>query len=402
MKFRLPHGVVEPYSVAPWAEEKPADKIPHLLRLLRGDFLCAPFGGSESAYRGEQHPPHGETANAAWTFESLEKDAARTTLHLSLRTKIRPGRVEKFIGLRRGETALYCRHVFSGFSGRMNLGHHATLKFSDAPGAHEQGLVATSPIAFAQVLPVPFEKPEEGGYSSLKPGAAFTRLDQVPAADGTTADLSRYPARRGFEDLVMITHEAAPDFAWTAVTFPAQRYVWFALKDPRVLRSTVLWHSNGGRHYAPWSGRHTGVLGLEDVTSLFSSWARGIGAGEPGEPSRHRDVPHARPEAAVGGELHHGRRGGPARLGRREGDCARAGRDRAAVREGPRRARGGGCGVFAVAVAAVCDPPPSRGARRLPLHRSRLRKAVDSRRGIFAFPPRSYERGYESGLLPSR
>lgn len=269
VKFRLPHGVVEPYSVAPWAEEKPADKIPHLLRLLRGDFLCAPFGGSESAYRGEQHPPHGETANAAWTFESLEKDAARTTLHLSLRTKIRPGRVEKFIGLRRGETALYCRHVFSGFSGRMNLGHHATLKFSDAPGAHEQGLVATSPIAFAQVLPVPFEKPEEGGYSSLKPGAAFTRLDQVPAADGTTADLSRYPARRGFEDLVMITHEAAPDFAWTAVTFPAQRYVWFALKDPRVLRSTVLWHSNGGRHYAPWSGRHTGVLGLEDVTSYF-------------------------------------------------------------------------------------------------------------------------------------
>ena len=67
----------------------------------------------------------------------------------------------------------------------------------------------------------------------------------------------------------MVVHEATPDFAWTAVTFPAQRYVWFALKDPRVLRSTVLWHSNGGRHYPPWNGRHVNVLGMEDVTTYF-------------------------------------------------------------------------------------------------------------------------------------
>jgi hypothetical protein len=30
-----------------------------------------------------------------------------------------------------------------------------------------------------------------------------------------------------------------------------------------------MWHSNGGRHYAPWSGRHRAVLGLEEVTSSF-------------------------------------------------------------------------------------------------------------------------------------
>jgi hypothetical protein len=53
------------------------------------------------------------------------------------------------------------------------------------------------------------------------------------------------------------------------VTFPDEGYVWFALKDPRVLRSTVLWISNGGRHYAPWSGRHVSVMGLEDVTAYF-------------------------------------------------------------------------------------------------------------------------------------
>jgi hypothetical protein len=58
-------------------------------------------------------------------------------------------------------------------------------------------------------------------------------------------------------------------FAWTAVTFPKQRYVWFALKDPKVLRSTVMWISNGGRHYPPWNGRHVNVMGLEEVTACF-------------------------------------------------------------------------------------------------------------------------------------
>ena len=63
--------------------------------------------------------------------------------------------------------------------------------------------------------------------------------------------------------------DARAAFAWTAVTFPRQRYVWFALKNPRVLRSTILWISNGGRHYPPWSGRHVNVMGLEEVTANF-------------------------------------------------------------------------------------------------------------------------------------
>jgi len=266
VRFRLPHGVVQPFSIAPWAEEKTGSELPALLKSLRGDFFCAPFGGNEKAYRGERHPPHGETANAPWKLESIKKSKAETELHLSLGTKVRPGRVDKTLRLRRGETAVYCRHVLSNMSGRMSLGHHAMLKF---PGAAGSGLVATSPISFAQVLPVAFEKPAGRGYSSLKAGALFSRLDQVPALDGTVADLSRYPARRGFDDLAMVVHEATPDFAWTAVTFPAQRYVWFALKDPRVLRSTVLWISNGGRHYPPWKGRHVNVMGLEDVTAYF-------------------------------------------------------------------------------------------------------------------------------------
>jgi hypothetical protein len=174
--------------------------------------------------------------------------------------------VDKHVALRRGHTALYVRHVVSGMAGPMSVGHHAMLRFPDRPGS---GLVAASPFAFGQTSPVAVETPETDGASALAVGAEFASLDAVPTAAGETADLSRYPARRGFEDLVMLAADPGRALAWTAVTFPDEGYVWFTLKDPRVLRQTVLWLSNGGRRYPPWSGRHVNVLGLEEVTSYF-------------------------------------------------------------------------------------------------------------------------------------
>jgi hypothetical protein len=257
---------IRPYAVAPWVEEKLDPSLPPILQVLRGDFFCLPFGGNAKPFRGEKHPVHGETANARWRFESLEKRPDRTALHLSLQLKIRPGRVDKRIFLIEGQNTLYCQHLVSGMRGPMNLGHHAMLKFPDTPGS---GWLSTSRFVHGQVLPLPFESAAQGGYSCLKPGAEFDSLEAVPMSNGETADLSRYPARRGFEDLVMLVSDDKAPWAWTAVAFPQQRFVWFALKDPRVLRETIFWISNGGRHYPPWSSRHVNVMGLEEVISFF-------------------------------------------------------------------------------------------------------------------------------------
>jgi hypothetical protein len=257
---------LRPYSVAPWAEERTEPSLLPLLKALRGDFFCLPFGGNATPFGREKHPVHGETANARWQFRSLESSKGRSCLHLSLATRVRRGRVDKRIWLLNGHNTIYSQHVVSGMSGPMNLGHHAMLKFPDTPGS---GLVSTSRFVYGQVFPQAFELPEQGGYSWLKLGAEFNSLEKVPTLDGKTADLTRYPARRGFEDLVMVVSDAKAPFAWTAVTFPDQGYAWFALKDPRILRETVLWISNGGRHYPPWSGRHVNVMGLEEVTSYF-------------------------------------------------------------------------------------------------------------------------------------
>jgi len=55
---------IQPFSVAPWAQERFNPPLKPIIQVLRGDFFCLPFGGNGTPYRGERHPIHGETANA--------------------------------------------------------------------------------------------------------------------------------------------------------------------------------------------------------------------------------------------------------------------------------------------------------------------------------------------------
>ncbi|MEL6061919.1 hypothetical protein [Methylobacterium sp. DCY52] len=78
--FPLPDGrTVSPLQVAPWANEPGAEALPPILRALRGEWSCVPFGfDAERALTpgwqiaGESFAgaevPHGHGANARWTF----------------------------------------------------------------------------------------------------------------------------------------------------------------------------------------------------------------------------------------------------------------------------------------------------------------------------------------------
>lgn len=268
--FHTEAGPIQPFSVAPWSADDLPRAAPAVLRMLRGDFFCAPFGGNGTPWRGERHPVHGESSGQRWSLVRSSVRTDRAILEASLRTRVRPGRLVKRIELRPGETNLYCRHVLAGMTGPLSLGHHTMLRFSDESG---EGRLALSPWRLGRVCPVPFEDPSQGGYSALRAGASFRSLGSVPLAAGGTADLASYPARAGFDDLAMVSarlpRRGPPRPAWSSVTFPKGGYLWFSLKDPRVLASTILWFSNGGRHYPPWNGRHRQVLGVEEATSFF-------------------------------------------------------------------------------------------------------------------------------------
>jgi hypothetical protein len=266
VQFKTPHGRIQPFSVAPWLPAEIGSDLPGVLRNLRGDFFCMPFGGNTKPWKGRQYPVHGLTSEARWRFVSHSKSRDGAELAVKMRTDSRAGLITKRVRLILGQTVLYCSHEIEGMEGRMCMGHHAMLRIPDREGAAH---LACSKFRFGQVRPVQFEDPQLRGYSSLRQGATFRHLRRVPRDVGGYADLTRYPARGGFEDLVLLATHPANGLSWFAVTFPEERYLWFALKNPAQLASTILWHSNGGRHYPPWSGRHRPVLGVEDITGFF-------------------------------------------------------------------------------------------------------------------------------------
>jgi len=258
---------VQPYHVSPWQNEGLRDLPAPVLTALRGDWFCLPFGGNGAEFRHENHPPHGEVAGGAWTYVDTRHGDGRHTLVLAFEPQVRPGRIVKELTLVDGHNAVYSRHVVSGFAGPAPCGHHATLAMPDAEGVFR---VATGPIEFGMTNPSRFSDPAKGEYQSLAIAAPFTDLTRVPLLENGAgdADLTRLPARRGHADLVQVVNRPE-GIAWTCAVRTDEGWMWWALKDPKVLGSTLLWIENRGRHGSPWNGRNN-CLGLEDVTTFFA------------------------------------------------------------------------------------------------------------------------------------
>ena len=264
--YRDTNKPVQPYYVSPWQDEGLKLDVPVLVA-LRGDFFCMPFGGNSDKFNGEQHPPHGEVAGSQWHHLETKHHGALTTLKLELETKVRPGRVTKEISLIEGDNVVYGTDTITGFAGPTPLGHHATLGMPDKEGSVR---IATSPFRFGCTNPGVFSDPAKREYQSFAIGARFTDLSQVPLMfkGAPDADVTRLPARQGYADLLQIFNEPG-EVAWTTATRADEGYLWFSLKDPAVLNSTVFWIENHGRHGVPWNGRNN-CLGLEDVTAYFA------------------------------------------------------------------------------------------------------------------------------------
>ena len=253
---------IRPFYMAAW--KCPPRGLPPILRVLRGDFFCLPFGGNATPYRGEKHPVHGETANAQWSFLSSTSRSGDHTLTLRLRLKIRPGTVTKRLTLRDGEDVVYQEHLVEGMKGPNCFGHHPNLL------CRSPGRLAVSRLLAGSTYPRLMESPADGNYGGLVPNVRFARLGPVPLVYRGASNLSRYPARPGFTDVIQLVNDPKIHVAWSTVTFSEEGWLYYAFKDPRMLGQTVLWFSNGGRWSAPWRGEPRNLLGLEDVTGYFA------------------------------------------------------------------------------------------------------------------------------------
>lgn len=252
---------IRPLHRAPWAgrpHEVPAGEAPHLA-LLSGDFFCAPFGASKEA------PPHGWTANGHWSQRSLDRTDDGVEAVFDLAEQVQGAAAEKRIVLRGGHPVVYQVHTLRGGRGRIPIAHHAMIH---APGG---AALAFSPKDFGQTPPHDLGSPGDGSRSVLAYPQRFERLDAVRLASGETVDATRYPFAQRHEDFLAQFDPPAAAIGWSAAT--TADFVFFAIKDASVLCQTCLWMSNGGRPAAPWNGRHTHVLGIEESCSHFADGA---------------------------------------------------------------------------------------------------------------------------------
>ena len=245
---------VAPLHRAPWvgaAEALPPEAPPHQ-GWLRGDYLCAPMGASPQGL-------HGAPANGDWR---VMPTGAPGTLRAVLEGEVQGATVVKELSVTGGQPFVYQRHLFIGGAGRLPVCNHAMVSVPN--GAK---LSFSRKRWFETPATAPEGDPARGRSTLAYPRRAEDGAE-FPTAAGGTVNLHRYPWAERAEDFVAAVEDPASRLGWTAVVRPVEGDLFLSLRDPARLPMTMLWHSNGGRDYAPWNGRHVGCLGIEEGAAL--------------------------------------------------------------------------------------------------------------------------------------
>ena len=261
--FRLPDGrEVSPLHVAPWAEDPQAASMPGILRALRGDFACVPFGADRALdLAGDWSPlsrpaperpgpPHGLSSNDVW---KMQDDGLRLTLEYPEDSPI--ALVERVILPDPAQPAIdmvLTLHIRRDCC--LPIGLHPVFRLPDS------GLLIDAGPNGGMTFPGALET----GVSRLAPAARFASLAAVPLARGGTADLSRLPLPHSTEELVQLTDAGGR----ATLTWPGEGFRAHLTWDASHFPDLILWVSNRGRTAFPWNGRHQAV-GLEPVCAAF-------------------------------------------------------------------------------------------------------------------------------------
>ncbi|MEY2875368.1 MAG: hypothetical protein RLZZ373_2739 [Pseudomonadota bacterium] len=258
------HPDFSPMQVAPWHAEPIGAEQTGLMRGLRGDWPCVPFGRADcpadlpvdwTTRTPHDTWGHGYSAHHDWDW--LPTDDPHT---LSLTIALPPSdpirRLTRTVRAQPDAAAVdleLC--VEARVPCIVPVALHPTLRL-------DAGRVALDLPRHGPGLTYPV--PAEPGRSRLAPDQRFSRLDAVPTTDGPPADLTRFPQPRDSEDLLQVMALDGPVTARYLDCGWALDLDW----DRALLPDLMLWVSHRGRLYPPWNGRHL-ALGVEPVCGVF-------------------------------------------------------------------------------------------------------------------------------------
>lgn len=262
VEFKLGQGrTISPLHVAPWVGEETG--LPPLLRGLRGEWPCLPFGPARVP---DALPPgwkartlannwdHGYCANHRWTL--VEQTPSSLALAIDLPADDPVARLERTIQLDPDSPAI-----------EVTLTIHPRQDACIPFALHPTFVVPPEGVelvggGYAAVHGYPMCA--EPGVSRVQPACVADSLNALPCADGGTLDVTRLPLSFRTEELLQ-AEDCKPPFI---LRYSAQKAEVVLDWDVEHLPDALLWISNGGRAHSPWGGAHY-ALGIEPDNSCF-------------------------------------------------------------------------------------------------------------------------------------
>jgi hypothetical protein len=269
-----PGRELEIMHVAPWAGMTRADNLPGIMRRLRGEWPCVPFGCTEAPHglpaSWRTHAPddawnHGYAANHHWRCVSADERRIHLAIDYPASSPIE--HIERVIAADPDGPAVDIElRVWARRPARLPAGLHPTFRIPPSTGRVRVVLGPHDGIFSYPAQPA-------GAVSRLLPDRRSNSLAHLPGVDGTV-DLAHLPLAAPAEELLQVraleapgvaTPGAAAPFALHYLDYDACVGLWW---DTAQLPDLLLWVSNGVRIHFPWMGNHL-ALGAEPVNSLF-------------------------------------------------------------------------------------------------------------------------------------
>lgn len=269
--FTLSDGhKVQPFAVAPWADDPPEKLklLPPILRQLRGEFPCAPFGVATARTDLPPHwmdgfdptlPPaddftHGYSANHHWHLVEQTKTAIIIAIDYPKDHVVR--RLTRCISQDGDLRIKIDLQIEMRRDAALPIGLHPIFAL---PTEQQSARLSIPSLKCVRTFPVPVDD-----VSQCIPDKTTDTLTQIPTQDGGAVDATRLPLAIQTEELLAVSltqgelrlsdaqNDYAVDLTWDIDVFP----------------QCLLWLSNRGRKAYPWCGRFC-AIGIEPIAAVF-------------------------------------------------------------------------------------------------------------------------------------